>query len=216
MFVFALMLTQAVRDMMVAPQQEVDPSQKLLHHFGSLERSMLTLFESIAGGISWEGAMYELRHHDCMWLSRVYILFMVVVMFAVLNVVTGVFVTSAMASSDPEKRKAALVNLERFFETADADGSGTLDEAEFRLMVDTSKELKIILQTLGIGHDEAVQLFELMDQDGSGELESDEFVKGVTKFQGQVSAIDFAAFRNEFLAHASKFDAFIKRTGQFA
>jgi len=214
MFVFAMMLTQAVMDMMVTSREEFDSSHELRHYFGSLERSMLTLFESIAGGLSWEGAMFALRHHDFMWLSRGYIIFMVIVMFAVLNVVTGVFVTSAMASSDPEKRKAALVNLGKFFDAADADGSGTLDEPEFNFMVDTSKDLKLILQTLGIGHDEALELFELMDQDGSGELESDEFVKGVTKFQGQVSAIDFATFRNEFKAHTNKFDAYVKRVGQ--
>lgn len=120
------------------------------------------------------------------------------------------------ASSDPEKKKAALVDLRLFFDAADIDGSGTLDKAEFDEMVNSSQELNVILASLCITRDQAEELFDLIDKDGSGELESDEFVEGVTKFQGNVNAIDFASFRNDFMEHKRKFDRFAERMQQNA
>ena len=49
---------------------------------------MLTLFMSIAGGVSWEDALSPLRHVS--ELAVIFMLvFIVITVFAVLNVVTG-------------------------------------------------------------------------------------------------------------------------------
>lgn len=209
MFVYAMVLTQAVA--MLSEDRGDQNLHQIKHFFGSLDRSMLTLFGSVSGGLSWEDAMIALRTHSFMWLSNFYVLYIGCIVFAVLNVVTGVFVGSATAAADPEKRKAAIISMRRFFHEADSDASGTLDESEFQDMVENSRELQVILQALGIGREQAVELFELLDNDGSGELESDEFIEGVTKFQGPVSAIDFATFRHDFADYVQKFDSHVKR-----
>merc|ERR1712048_612601 len=143
MFAYAMVLTEAV-SLEPVGEHDVADVRLVKHFFGSMDRSMLTLFSSVSGGLSWEEPMISLGAMDLHWFSCAYVVYIGGVVFAVLNVVTGVFVGSATAAADPEKKKAALISLEKFFDEADADGSGTLDAVEFKGMIENSVQLKTI------------------------------------------------------------------------
>merc|ERR1712194_43812 len=92
--VFAMIITEAVATYTntLDLHAENDDGLHMLNHFyGSLGRSMLTLFWSISGGLSWSLAMLTLRDNGFVMSSNAYVAYIASIVFAVLNIVTGVF-----------------------------------------------------------------------------------------------------------------------------
>merc|ERR1719469_1185092 len=77
--------------------EEVDLSDPAAFHYywGSLVSSMYTLFKSFTSGVDWEHAVKPLSEVNP-GMVPVFTLFVCFAHFAVLNVVTGVFVQSAI------------------------------------------------------------------------------------------------------------------------
>ena len=79
-----MLFTQAVSD------YKADSNTTLVHqdaaqlYFGSLVDSMLTLFMSLAGGVSWEQALAPLREISAIWVIC-YVGYIAFTYFAVLN-----------------------------------------------------------------------------------------------------------------------------------
>ena len=62
-YVFAILFAQACYDYVSDPTNPVLPAEvreATERYFGSLPRSMLAMFMSIAGGVSWEAVVAEL------------------------------------------------------------------------------------------------------------------------------------------------------------
>merc|ERR1712190_373591 len=110
------------------------------YHWGTLPDSMLTLFMSISGGVSWLDVCMCLREVEVPWLL-VFLMFITFTYFAVLNVVTGVFCQSAIESAahDQEAMLQAFISnkmlyISRFkalFAQMDQDDSGYISKEEF-------------------------------------------------------------------------------------
>merc|ERR1712151_964721 len=112
----------------------------LLYYWGTLPDSMLALFMSISGGISWHDVLKPLRGLSwiCLLLFLTYITF---TYFAVLNVIIGIFCQSAIESTQSDQEamvQAFLQNQSKFtkrfrmlFHTIDNDGSGFITKDEF-------------------------------------------------------------------------------------
>merc|ERR1712187_506196 len=115
-------------------QHGCEDALDLCEHWGDLSVSMLTLFKSIAGGISWHEVLVPLQRKldDPTWVV-VFLVYVVFLYFAVLNVITGVFCESAIQSAKADQEmviqefianKNAYINkLTRLFEDIDTDGS---------------------------------------------------------------------------------------------
>lgn len=91
-FVFAVFLTQLVTDHKVrGTEEEREEMEELLYFFGSLDRSMLCLYETISEGNHWHEVVKPLMEQCGRWLALVFIMYMSFTLFALMNVVTGVF-----------------------------------------------------------------------------------------------------------------------------
>merc|ERR1719440_2644954 len=123
---------------------------------------MLTLFWSISSGLSWNEAMLPLMHHGLGVLAMAFVAYMAIATFSILNIVTGVFVNSAISAATLELDRTAITNLKTFFENADEDGSGTLEFKEFEKSLRTSSALSECLRSLDIEAEHALMLFQLI------------------------------------------------------
>lgn len=90
-YVFGILFVQAVDDhrkdpMSAMSQEEKDAAD---NYFGNLWLSMLSLFMSITGGVSWEQLLVPLHAVSPFWVF-VFLFYVSFTIFAVLNVVTGV------------------------------------------------------------------------------------------------------------------------------
>ncbi|CAE7184985.1 unnamed protein product, partial [Symbiodinium pilosum] len=181
---FGVILTQLVTDycrfLAVQAQNDVNAvpecPAELQRHWSSIGQSMLTLFYAITNGLAWSEAVDPLRSVSVLAVGFV-ICYIIISVFTLLNVVTGVFVNTAIerASADKDiaalkafqKRKEQIRVLENAFETLDHGHTNKLQlqDIEGAIGLET---VGAFLESLDISTDDIRMLFTLIDADKSG------------------------------------------------
>jgi len=166
--------------------------------FGSVYRTMASLFEGISGGNDWAGIAEEMREVS-EGLYVCFALYVVFVTLGVLNIVTGFFVDGTMqanvnareemlrAAQDKKNTMAELIG--ELFHQLDTDHSGKLsfEELEAHLYEEALQEYFCVLE---MEPDEAKDLFCLLDIKNEGEVSIAEFTAGCLKVMGQPKNLD--------------------------
>lgn len=199
-YMFASLLTQAVTDYRV--QKQDDAAAEMLHdaeyYWGSVRSSILTLFMSICGGVSWIEPMGPLLEVGAMW-TVVFLAYISFAYFAVLNVVTGVFCEKAIKSANDdhyhmlqlmnERREEFEVRLQNVFKKIDLDSSGHVTLEEFEQIM-RDEEIKMFFEMMDIKVDDARDLFRYLDVDGGGLIDVTELVAGTMRIRGTAKGLD--------------------------
>merc|ERR1712137_822498 len=166
--------------------------------FGSMYKSMCTLFEAISGGNDWAGLALELKTigEGAYMCFALYIVF---VTLGVLNIVTGFFVDGTISASanvkeeilkEAQERKNAMVELiSELFHQMDEDKSGklSLEELEDHLY---DEDLQAYFTMLEMEPTEAKDLFMLLDIHGEGEVGISDFTNGCLRVMGAPKNLD--------------------------
>jgi len=200
---FGMHVSQVVTEYRVGNPDE--DTELLMDFYGSLHESIYTLFQAVSGGVSWRDVaapLLQIHWSYAIWVSA----FVSFVIFAVLNIVTGVFVGSAMQSAqeDQDVVIADQMNQEdsyanevlRIFEEADKNHSGFLElwelEAHFK-----DHRVRAYLRHIGLDIDEAVGLFQLLDIGNTGRVDSKAFLLGCMRLKGPAKNVDVATLLHE-------------------
>ncbi|CAE7879744.1 cac [Symbiodinium microadriaticum] len=219
---FGIALTQLVVDhcrlQTIAAQEDPNAIPRCPDDLGmyweSVPESMLTLFMAISGGLSWDDAMRPIRKVSSLAFALV-ILYIVIAVFAVLNVVTGVFCNTAIesASADKEvatikqarKRAAQVDQLKDIFKELDHSGSNNISLQDMEEAIDT-KKLSHFLDSIGISTDDVWTFFMLLDRDENGLIDIEEFVSGCMQLNGPAKSLQLAkmSYENKLTRQALK------------
>jgi len=188
-------------------------------NWSSVPRSMLTLFETISGGVDWDNVARPIGRIHGVWMA-VFICYVVLTLFAMLNVITGVFCQSAIEGANLDRdlmvknlleNKQVHVNnikaqFKAMFETIDTNGTGTIDMKEFEVHLnDENADGFFVL--LDIDTSDAWTLFRLLDRDDSDVIDAEEFVDGCLKLKGPARAIEMACMQKELARTSQKISA---------
>jgi len=179
----------------LTPQDHID---YMKCSWSSIDRAIVTLFESVTGGRDWGEVYYSFLRVDPFYglLYFGYVYFMV---FLVLNVVIGtvVDVTTGVASKDRDRMvdheiaslKTYATDIKTFFKQADTDNSGQLSWKEFKEHLENDR-VKAYFQTLDLDIRKAHTLFKLLDRNDNGEVGIEEFLDGCLRLRGQAKSLD--------------------------
>lgn len=166
--------------------------------YGTLPSSCYTLLAAVSGGYSWNETVMPLEGLNISYYFSLLAYFAIMI-FGVANVVTSVFVESAVMSAQhhrelivhekQEQKEVALWHIANVFRQMDADGSGeiSVDEMEYIL---SEPALSIYIDAIGINADNTRLLFRLLDADGSGKVDLEEFCSGCLRLQGEARSMD--------------------------
>jgi len=201
-YVFAVLFTQTIHDHIYVDMLPMPTDAEVAsdRYFGSLLDSMLSLFMSIAGGVSWEEVLLPLRHVSSAWIwISCFIFYISFTYFAVLNVVTAVFCQSAIESAQNDhatvvqnmldNKESHLKKLRALFSKFDIQANGGITYGMFEEKLD-SPAVREYFETLGLDVWDAWSFFKLLDQDGGGLVEIEEFFMGCLRFSGHARAMD--------------------------
>jgi len=140
MYMVGTMITQSALEY-IEMGDDLGMEQELCNYWCSLDTTMMTLFQSIAGGVSWREPLNPLQRMSLV-MSWVAVGHISLVYFAVLNVVTAVFCTRAIETTqkNPELVAQAIINnrqdyinnLNSFFEAIDTSNTGSITLDDFR------------------------------------------------------------------------------------
>lgn len=173
---------------------------EMMVYWGSLGESMLTLYKSLSGGLSWHDCLMPLREASTIsfWFFLVYIAFGY---YVILNVVTGIFCNSAIESARLDKdvaiaarlkqRDSFMRSLRSFFGDIDDDGSDQITIVELEKAI-ADKEMQALFDSMDIETSDVWSLFSLMDADSNGCIDIEELVDGCMKYKGMAKAMHIA------------------------
>merc|ERR1712107_808118 len=146
-------------------------------YWGTFFTAMYSCFLSVSTGQSWYLVVSPLSHYSNI-LTFIFISFIAITIFGVLNAISAIFVESAVMSAqhykevlilDKEHHKQLSVkHMKAVFEQIDKDGSGEISSAELEFFL-THDALRKYVEALDISADDTRMLFRLLDQDGSGQ-----------------------------------------------
>jgi hypothetical protein len=173
-------------------------SGDLIKRFGSLDGALLSLFMAMSGGNDW-GMYYKALSVLPFQYRCLFIFFITVSIFAVVNVVTGIFVESAMQSNkkdreiviheELEAKQTYLEQMRDVFDEMDTDNTGCISLAEFEKSLDDQSVIAYF-NSLKLDVSDARMLFQLMDHDRSDSVSITEFLSGCYKLQGESRSLD--------------------------
>lgn len=183
LYVFSLFFTLVVHEAYVD-----DPPETLSYWYGSVCRTMLTLFESVAGGVSWDEAVAPMTSHVSPWLGLVFVAYVVIASFVLLSIVSAYFVESATRTAQEERHMALANHISDTFFKEDGDLIG-LEEFSAKLQ---APEMQEYFKAIDLDPMEAWVLFDLLDEDGTGMLTSENVINGCLRLRGSAKAIDLS------------------------
>eukprot|EP00927_Polykrikos_kofoidii_P072970 TRINITY_DN69056_c0_g1_i1.p1 TRINITY_DN69056_c0_g1~~TRINITY_DN69056_c0_g1_i1.p1 ORF type:complete len:723 (+),score=107.73 TRINITY_DN69056_c0_g1_i1:157-2325(+) len=194
----------------------------LREHWGTLLRSMFTLFKTISGGISWHDVVIPLPSVNFVAVP-LFVGYVSFTFFAVLNVITGVFCESAIESTRSnqdmvlmahvQNRKNYVRKIKNLFKQIDVDCSNAISSREFTEHLH-QKHSHATFATLELEITEPSEIFCLIDTDRGGSINMDEFVDGCLRLRGQARAVDVARFASDTRTHCERLDENIKQLSE--
>eukprot|EP00929_Paragymnodinium_shiwhaense_P080426 TRINITY_DN41943_c0_g2_i2.p1 TRINITY_DN41943_c0_g2~~TRINITY_DN41943_c0_g2_i2.p1 ORF type:complete len:373 (+),score=68.19 TRINITY_DN41943_c0_g2_i2:483-1601(+) len=199
MFVFAVCVGQVVADWLrLNPGAE--GNEVLTKYWGSVLRSMITVYMSVTGGINWSECAGPLE-----WLgSAIFIAFLMyvaLIQWVVLNVVTGTFCESAAAAARKdvaqaiqayrENRNEFMKRAKVIFRTIDRGGTGQLALQDMKPFLE-QEPARALFGALDLDIGDVRDLFEVLDEDGTRFIDLEEFVFGCLRLRGAAKALDVA------------------------
>lgn len=205
-YMFGIAFTAGVTSYLELPNQEHDKqNEDVSKYFGSLGRSMLSLMMAMSGGNDW-GQYYEALDRLSWEYSVLFLGFITFSIFAVVNIVTGVFVENAMQSSyedreiviheEMEQKKEYLKILQDIFIEMDKDDEGSINLDQFEHSMNDERVIAYF-NALKLDVSDAKNLFYVLDVDSSDEVSIVEFLTGCFHLQGEARSLDTKIMRRQ-------------------
>mmetsp|Transcript_62225 Transcript_62225/g.144777 ORF Transcript_62225/g.144777 Transcript_62225/m.144777 type:complete len:625 (+) Transcript_62225:63-1937(+) len=203
LYIFAILIVQSLTSFLVGESAgappETDVLPELLERFGSIELTMMSLFQAATFGESWV-VQYRLMKHLGWAAAATYVLFVAVFSVVVWNLFTGVMVQRIFDLAAPdltedlnEKQKKQL-DMEEMLLSAflkmDKDLSGSISLDEFAKAM-TDDEFRDLFKKTGLDIDDIAFLFEVLTtHTGEETLDIRDVVLGAMKLKGVPSSLD--------------------------
>jgi hypothetical protein len=192
-------------------------SHDLKRYYGALDVTILTLYESITGGLDWRDAVDPLIEGISPWMAVLFSCYIAFSVLAVMNVVTGVFVESALLSAKGEQDIFMINNLRDLFEMVTVDKGldcnnptdlvMTWEDFMTRL---SSVQMRDYFKAIDVDPSDARGIFCLLDQANNGFVTFEDFISGCCKLRGQAKALDIQILLHELRRFSSKMEAHAK------
>jgi voltage-gated sodium channel len=216
LFMLIYMAGIAVTQVVLDYRQEVGDEKVgaiILYWYGSLTRTCVTLFEAITSGINYDEALAPLVV-EISWLFYLFWIFYIAfTVFALLNVVTGVFVEKAVESANRDKSDFMMTHICDIFRRTDGTNAGKIGWGQFEESLST-EEMQEYFRVIDVDITEAKALYELLDADNDGMIDAVEFVSGCVRLTGHAKALDLSLLLFECRAMRSSVSAELREIKQ--
>jgi len=179
-------------------QSDSDVADGFRKSYGCLGTAIYSLFMAMTGGRNW-GEVIEPFLRVSWLYSALFILFISITYFGLLNVVTSIFVDSAMKSrqhykdllihDSSRKKERVHQHLRQLFAEMDAGHTGCIDQGDMERVLE-DPNLNMYLESMDIFVNDARALFKLLDQDGAGKVSIDAFCDGCLRLKGEAKSYD--------------------------
>lgn len=200
LFVFSLFFVQQMAVHLAESSGSPELQELQREYFGSVQQAMLTLSMCTTGGVDWEDSFELVRPLGTIY-ALAFVFYIVFFTFAVMNILTGMFVENAMALCKPDEEEAMqnLKNKEAkereelkcILEIINTSNTGSLTLEEFVSAADNDA-VAHALAALGMNIKDSSLFFSTLAStvQSEGEIIIDEFVDQAMNLRGPATSID--------------------------
>jgi len=202
LYVASMLFLNGASEYLMSGASDPEVVAVLYSYFGGLDRTILTLFMCISGGVSWEVAVGALMQIHVAY-GVIFVMFIAGMMLAALNIIAGIFVNDAieMAQQDKEvirqmeveKKQQMEKELMELFLESDQDKSGTLTVQEFVVAFE-QPEVEARFRQMGVELKDTTTLFQMLDIRETDVLDISEFVSMVGRAKMLTQPLDLQSF----------------------
>jgi len=203
---FALLISEQLQGFIQDETADLEARKELFYLYGSFSRALYTMYEITYSG-GWFVRVRPAVDKVSGWYAIPFLTYITLVVFAVLRVVTALFIKETLESTANDADLAIEIQrhagsklsrkLEVLFNAFDRNGNGTLSREEWELAM-SLPSVSQYMQALDIRMLNCESLFDVLD-DGDNEVTISEFCKGLKQVKGQARALDVV-----FLQHATE------------
>jgi hypothetical protein len=217
-YIFALCLVQGVsRYLADEKSRGKEYGGEIIQFFGTVGDTMLTLYKTCTGGDDW-GVFFDQLKLCGLQYACLFIFFVAFIQIALFNIVTAIFVESAMQLAQPDREAMALQlrknelaersELLRLCKGMDINSDGCLDQSEFSRHL-TEGKLKQYLAVAGLDVKEADVFLKMISKAAhDAPIHIDDFVDGCLRMKGTATSLDMQALLFETKAIYMQFETF--------
>eukprot|EP00747_Dinoflagellata_sp_TGD_P082645 gnl/TRDRNA2_/TRDRNA2_161771_c1_seq2.p1 gnl/TRDRNA2_/TRDRNA2_161771_c1~~gnl/TRDRNA2_/TRDRNA2_161771_c1_seq2.p1 ORF type:complete len:309 (+),score=54.66 gnl/TRDRNA2_/TRDRNA2_161771_c1_seq2:1-927(+) len=195
-FIIAVFLTQLLVDYRTSNPAVPEVEDLVDKYYSSLFTAILGLYQAVTGGVSWEVLVMPLLNHVSPLVGLVFAFYIAFVVLALMNVVTGVFVESALKTQQEHEETTTMNSVDKIFREIDLDESGKMSWTEFEAQL-AMKDVQDHLADVNVRIEDAKALFNMLDWDNSGDVSYSEFLNGVLRLRGVAKSIDVITLLHE-------------------
>lgn len=209
LLVFGVCITDGVIAYCVSSQSMgAESTKEMRRYFGTVPAATLSLYMAMSGGDDWANLMRAID--PLPWEYKLLLLsFTSFAILALLNVVTAVFVNTAIQRSKNDREMAVQQEMENeseliaiiqeVFMELDTNHSGALSFEEFERHIDDDKIIAF-LRSREIDVRQIRTLFHLLDTDQTGDVDMEEFVAGILRLKGGATTLDMAVLNYQLVS----------------
>lgn len=199
-YIFGLIAMQGVSNYLMAePAVSQEMAEAMLRNFGTMQKSMLTMYKTGTGGADWE-AFYDILEQAGTFYAVTYLFFTCFFHISVFNVLTGMFVERVMKLAEPDhdqnvmewrkERQAQQYEVKKLCKLMDSDNSGTISWEEFEGHL-SDERVSAYFASLELDIKHAEMFFHtLVEANDGDEVDIDSFVEGCMQMKGTATSID--------------------------
>jgi len=205
-----IIVSLSMKDMAVVFNEADEVGLIRKQYYDGLIRTCITVFQCIAGGIDWATAAYALTEVGLIYMDIVFLLYVAFVVFAIMNIVTGVFVDQAMKAVQDDwsmviqevedKRKKIIT---KFYSVCDEIlewNGNSLSWLDMERLIGDRK-VRGYFKQLDLDPWDLRTFFKiLLRENGNMEdksVDMDQFIHGCVRLRGSAKNIDLVALRCE-------------------
>jgi hypothetical protein len=199
-YVFALLFLQGVSthlETLTSAQLESNEIKRLRSDFGSLGDSMLSLYMSVTGGDDWIRFYQSIEASGELYAAS-FVFFTFFFDFALVNILTGIFVEKAVMAATPDREDRVLDQRRKLLREAqefrtlcqrlDREGSGLVSFEDFKFQM-ANENMIAYMSSVGLDVDD-VELFFHVVAGNESVVDIDTFVEGCMSMKGSASSLD--------------------------
>jgi hypothetical protein len=180
----------------------------LMRWFGSVSVAVESFVLASTGGKDWGDFYFYLASTDTL-NQYIFLFFIAFIQLALLNIILGIFVDTAMKSLEPdpvqkaqnyhEEERHLKVQLHHLCNEVDARKTGKFTEAEWQEHVERGR-VGSYLALLGFHPQDVHQLFDIVSKrsdPAGGAVDIDDLVRACIALKGTASRFDLVSVRSE-------------------
>jgi len=185
-YAFALVFTDGLKTSTAkARTLPVDQQNILWNQFGGIKKSTVSLLETVLGGADWADFATALSRLHPVY-EYVFLAYVIFAHLAMLNVVTGIFVDSALRSARHDKQmmieedmarlKEIQAQLEELFHEFDSTGEGHVNVQDLQRCL-ADERVRTFLGAIGINFAGPADIIEACGAEPDDDVNATDFVE---------------------------------------